>query len=218
MRLLRALVLCSLGPCLVPIPIVGQVGLTGGFGTTGLGGEVAIGIGERVVFRVGAGISGLDATTSFDSIPVELDLPRESYTGGFDIHLSEAFRIGIGIMARPARTSLRLTQKDDPIDLGGRILAPQQLGSLTGVIETWRRAPFALLGFGRHVAPGVGLVLDFGAAYFGEPRTTLRASGGTLSAAELEPLLAAQAADFDSQMKTYMRVWPMLRLAVRFGL
>ena len=214
----RAAALVGSGLLLLAAPLSGQVGLAGGFGTTGLAGEVAVGLGERFVLRAGAGISTLDVTTTFDGIPVELDLPGESYMGGLDYFLNSAFRVGLGVMVRPAKVGVVAVPDGDRVNLGGRSLSPDEVGFLTGLIESRKQAPYAVLGFGRHVAPGVGLALDVGAAYFGTPTTTLQATGGTLPSADLAPLLAAEVADFDNEMKTYLKVWPILRLAVRVGL
>jgi len=218
MRQNRAAVLLVLGLVAVPADVSGQFGLAAGFGTTGLGADVAVGLSERLVVRVGAALSTLDVTTTFDGIPVELDLPRESYTGGLDFYFNSAFRIGAGVMVRPSRVGIEGRFGDNPVDVGGQTLTPEQIGTLTGVIQTKKQAPYGLIGFGKHVAPGVGLALDVGASYFGTPSTSLQATGGTYPAADLAPLLEAEARDFDDEMKTYMKVWPILRLAVRIGL
>lgn len=203
---------------MLPQTGAGQVGLAAGIGTTGLGGEVAFGLGERVVLRVGAGLSTLDVSTTFDSVPMDIDLPREWYHGGLDFYLNSAFRVGAGVIVRPDDVGLVDRFGERAVEIGGETLTPAQIGTLTGVIDSQKRAPYLLIGFGKHVASGVGLSLDVGAAYFGSATTTLQASGGTYPQADLNALLLAESGDFDADMKTYMEVWPILRLALRVGL
>ncbi|NIR80887.1 MAG: hypothetical protein GWO00_21790, partial [Gemmatimonadetes bacterium] len=66
--------------------------------------------------------------------------------------------------------------------------------TLTGRIHSGERAPYLLVGFGKHTAPGFGLFLDVGAAFTGDPEVTLDAEGGTFSdQAELEARLEEEA-------------------------
>ena len=46
---------CVLVLWATPRDLFGQVGVAGGFGTTGFSGEVAVGLGDRLVLRAGAG-------------------------------------------------------------------------------------------------------------------------------------------------------------------
>ena len=109
---------------------------------------------------------------------------------------------------------------DSPQEIGGTTYTPQELGTLTGVLDAHDRAPYVLIGFGRHTATGSGLFLDLGLAFTGDPRVRLGAEGGTLSPdtnATLRNALDQEAADFEKDMKGYLKLWPILSIVVRLG-
>ena len=96
---------------------------------------------------------------------------------------------------------------------------PEEIGTLTGVIESSGSAPYVLIGFGRHTAEGVGLFLDLGFAFMGDPTVRLGARDGTLSD-DVDPLMSAllqEAEDFEDDVPGYMKFWPILSLGIRVG-
>jgi len=194
----------------------GQVGIAGRAGTLGFGGEVAIGLGNVVVLRGGAGLSTLEPNTTFDGIAVVLDLPDLWYNVGLDFYLNGAFRLGGGILFKPDDPVLR-GSFDRAVDIGGTSLTPTELGALTGTVGLKDRAAYALIGFGKHTDRGVGLFVDLGAAFFGTPGVTLEAQGGSYPQDDLAPLLDAEARNFEEDMKTYLKVWPLLSVGLRVG-
>ena len=93
------------------------------------------------------------------------------------------------------------------------------MGPVTGSGTSKERAPYVLIGFGRHTDRGFGLSLDIGAAFTGDPGVTLDATGGTYpDQDELDARLDAEARNFENDMKTYLRIWPILSLGLRLGL
>lgn len=213
-KMFGAVVLCA--ALMTPASASAQFGVAGRFGTLGIGAEGAIGLSERFVLRGGGGISRLEANTSFDGISVTLELPEDWYNVGVDFYLNSSFRLGGGILFKPDDTNIRGVL-DEPVDLGGQTLTPAEIGTLTGQVVSGDQAAYALIGFGRHVASGVGLSLDVGAAYLRNPAVLLDAEGGTYPADELDVLLAQEVADFENEMKTYLKVWPILSLGLRIG-
>lgn len=201
---------------LAPGNAASQVGIAARGGTLGVGGELAVGLSDRVVARGGFGVFRFTASTAFQGISVDVDLPETSYNGGLDFYLNNAFRIGGGILVRPDDVLLRGTS-DGPVEIGGTTLTPAELGTLTGRFASRERAGYALIGFGKHVAPGFGLSLDVGAAFTGEPTVTLEAEGGSYPADQLATLLAAESMDFERDMKSYLKIWPILSLGLRVG-
>jgi hypothetical protein len=90
---------------------------------------------------------------------------------------------------------------------------------LTGVISTNRRAAYALIGLGRHTTSGFGVSLDVGAAFLGnDPSVTLAATGGSYAQEALADLLVAEARSFENDMKTYLMIWPLLSVGLRYGI
>ncbi len=200
------------------VPVHAQLGVAARGGTLGFGVEAAVELTERIVVRGGVGLSNLDANTTFDGIAVKLALPDNWYTVGLDLYLNGAFRIGGGMLFKPDDPMLTGTF-DGPVDIGGRVLTPSEIGTLTGRFVSEERAMYALLGFGKHTSRGIGLSLDVGAAFLGDPSVSLESEGGTFpDQAELDALLDMEARDFEDEMTTYLKVWPILNLGIRIGI
>jgi hypothetical protein len=194
------------------------LGLGGRVGTLGLGGELAVGLTDRVVVRGGAGFMPYDPNFTFSDVGVSLSLPNV-YNVGVDLYVNGAVRFGGGILFRSDDPTLR-GDFDSPQEIGGTTYTPQELGTLTGVLDSSGRAPYVLVGFGRHTAAGVGLFLDLGLAFTGDPDVRLDAEGGTLSPdsnASFRSALDREAAAFEADMRGYLKLWPVLSLGVRFG-
>jgi hypothetical protein len=199
-------------------PVAAQgVGFGARVGTLGLGGELAIGLTESLTVRGGIGLSPLEPGVTFNDIDVNLKLPTV-FNVGLDLYLNSAVRIGGGILFRSGHPELTGTF-DASQDIGGVTFTPLQIGTLTGVIESSGSAPYVLIGFGRHTAEGVGLFLDVGVAFMGEPAVRLGARDGTLSS-DVDPLMSAlqqEAADFEADVPGYLKFWPILSLGIRVG-
>ena len=214
-RILTSLVLIGMAaPCTVAAQ---ELALAARAGTLGLGGELALALSERIVVRGGIGITPLDPGFTLSDVGVSLSLPTV-YNVGVDLYLNGAVRLGGGLLFRTGDPEVTGDFTADQ-DIGGTSFAPQEIGTLSGVLDSNDRAPYVLIGFGRHTAQGVGLFLDLGVAFFGDPSVRLSASGGTLSD-DVDPLMSAlsqEAAEFEDDMRGYLKVWPIISLGVRFG-
>jgi hypothetical protein len=199
-----------------PSAATAQFGVAGRVGTLGIGAEGAIGFSERFVIRGGVGLSRLEANTSFDGVPVTLTLPESWYNVGIDFYLNGSFRIGGGVLFKPDDPTIT-GSFTEPVDIGGMVLTPSEIGTLTGSVQSDDQAAYALIGFGRHTAGGIGLSLDIGAAILGSPVVVLDGEGGTLPPVLLDSLLEQEAQDFAEDMKTYLKIWPILNLGIRIG-
>jgi hypothetical protein len=186
-------------------------------GTLGFGVEAAMGLGERVVARAGVGWSLYDPDISLSEIDVTAELPTW-FNAGLDLYLNDALRVGAGVLFKADDPTFSADFTQDQ-EIGGQTFTPQQIGTLIGVIDSRDEAPYILIGFGRHTAPGVGLFVDFGVAFLGEPDFRLDAEGGSLSSdsGPLRSALDAEAQEFEDDAGAYMRFWPILNLGLRFG-
>jgi hypothetical protein len=200
-----------------PAAASAQFGVAARVGTLGIGAEAAIGLSDRVVIRGGLGLSTLEASTTFDGISVTLALPDNWYNVGVDLYLNSAFRLGGGILFKPDDFTITGTF-DQPVDIGGRSFTPEEIGVLTGQVTSRDRAAYALIGFGKHTSSGIGLSIDVGAAFLGDPSVSLAAEGGTFAdQAELNARLQQEARDFENDVKAYLKIWPILNLGIRIG-
>jgi hypothetical protein len=194
-------------------------GIGGRIGTLGVGGELAVELVERVVVRGGVGLTPLEPTATLDDIEVTLSLP-DWYNVGMDFYLNGAIRLGGGLLFKSDEPSLS-GEFTTSQDIGGQTFTPQEIGTLTGVFDSRDQVPYVLIGFGKHTAPGFGLFLDLGVAFLGEPDIRLGAEGGTLDPdtnAQFRAALDAEAADFEAEVGTYLKLWPILSVGLRIGL
>jgi hypothetical protein len=195
-----------------------QVGVAGRVGTLGIGAEAAISLSDRIVIRGGLGLSQLEANTTFDGVSVVLTLPESWYNVGIDLYLNGSFRIGGGILFKPDDPTITGAFEDE-VEIGGRTFTSAEIGILTGQVLSEDRAPYVLIGFGKHTSSGIGLSLDVGAAFLGNPSVTLAAEGGTFpDQAELDARLELEAQAFEEDMKAYLKIWPILSLGIRIGI
>ena len=192
-------------------------GLGARIGTIGLGGEAAVALGERVVVRGGVGFNPVDFDQTFGEIDVTAELPTW-YNIGLDAYLNGALRFGAGVLFKPDDPTLIGVFTQDQ-EIGGQTFTPQQIGRMVGVIDYKDQVPYALIGFGKHTAPGVGLFVDFGLAFMGEPEFQLDAVGGSLNSQSgpLRTALDAEEQEFEDDAGSYLRFWPILNLGLRIG-
>ncbi|MDZ7781004.1 MAG: hypothetical protein U5R14_13875 [Gemmatimonadota bacterium] len=187
-------------------------------GTLGLGAEAAIPLGNRLVVRGGIGLLPFEIDGTLDGIDLTLELPERWSNIGLDLYLNEVMRLGGGFLFKSDDVTLRATPAA-PQDLGGRTFTPEEIGTLTGVLESENRAPYILVGFGKHTSSGIGLSLDLGVAFMNDTRVSLDAEEGTLvDDPEFRERLDAEARSFEEDLPRYMEIWPILSLGLRVGL
>lgn len=193
-------------------------------GTVGLGAEAAIRSGQAAI-RGGFGLLPLriDATTFYDIDGVtsaKLTLPRHWYTVGADFLLGSFFRVGGGVLFKASDVVAEIVlEPTAAVELGGRLYEAGQVRELKGTHRSRDRAFFAVIGFGANDSRGFGVSLDVGAAFLGDARVALEATGdpdvtGTEAfrrdLAEEEESVARRAA-------TYLKYWPIASVAVSYG-
>jgi len=195
-----------------------QTGIAGRVSTLGLGGELAIDVTDRLVLRGGIGITPVEPSSNLGDIDVSLELPTW-YSAGLDLYLNGAMRIGGGVLFKgeDPRFTGRFTADQE---IGGQTFTPQEIGTLIAVLDSPNQIPYALIGFGKHTAPGAGLFVDFGVAFLGAPDIRMSTEGGTLAAdsGPLRTALDAEAQEFEEDAGRYLELWPILTLGFRIGM
>jgi hypothetical protein len=212
-----ALTIGCIGATLADAAAAQTVGLGARIGTLGLGPEAAVALGERIVVRGGVGFNPVDFDQSFSDIDVTAELPTW-YNVGIDAYLNGALRFGAGVLFKPDDPTLFGVFTQNQV-IGGQTFTPQQIGTMVGVIDSGDQVPYALIGFGKHTAPGMGLFVDFGLAFMGEPDFQLDAVDGSLSSQSgpLRTALDAEEQEFEDDAGSYLRFWPILSLGLRIG-
>ena len=175
-------------------------------GTLGLGIEAIWRPVPFVDVRVGANSYeyGYDGTQAGILYNGTLNLDTVYATGNFHFPLSP-FRITAGLFSNG--NEFEFASVDSPIfEIGGQPYTLADVGSLTSVVSFEGEAPYLGIGFDFTVLDKVGMNLDVGVLWQGEPQVSMQASGllandpNFLLAAEIE---RQQLADDISSFKAY---------------
>jgi hypothetical protein len=130
--------------------------------------------------RAGANKFDYDDTGSQAGINYDATLGLDTYyaTANFRFPLSP-FRMTVGAFSNG--NEVQLVSQDMPAyDVGGIVYTPAQVGSLKSTTSFESVAPYLGAGFDFNIADRLGLSLDFGVLWQGDPIVTLT-SDGTLA-------------------------------------
>lgn len=203
------------------------IGFAGRIGTLGIGAEGAVGLSDALVIRGGIGLMPLelDPTSFWDpgtDVDATLKLPKTWYNIGADLYLGSGFRIGGGMLFKPDNPTLTGTLAGSAtIDIGGQKYTATDVAEVKGTLESKKSAPYALIGFGKHTASGIGLFLDLGVALLGDPNVVLEATKGNstvINSSQFQQRLRTEEQNIEDDVGTYLKYWPILNLGVRFGI
>lgn len=211
---------------LVPAAVQAQgFAVAGRAGTLGLGAEAALGLGPKLAIRGGVGLMPLevDASDLFDSNGVEatLKLPKTWYNVGMDLYLGGGFRVGGGMMFKPDDPTVTGTLTGSAsIEIGGVTYTASDVAEVEGALVSKSSAPYVLIGFGRHIKSGIGLFLDLGVAFMGDPDVQLTATGNptVVNSSEFQSRLRTEEQNVKDDVGTYLNYWPILNLGLKFGI
>lgn len=202
-------------------------GIAARAGTLGIGAEAALGLSPNFAIRGGLGLMPLttDATRFWDvgnDVKADLTLPKTWYNIGADLYLGGGFRIGGGMLFKPDDPTIDGTLTGTAsIEIGGQTYTASQVAGVTGTLDSKNQAPYVLIGFGKHTSAGIGLFLDLGVAFLGDPAITLEATGDptVINSAEFQSRLAQERQNLDNDLPTWAKkYWPILNLGLKFGL
>jgi len=194
-------------------------GIAGRAGTLGMGGELALGLTDAFVIRGGLGLMPFEPSATIDDIEFTLKLPEKWITIGADIYLGGSFRIGGGMLFKPDDPTITGEIAGGSVTIGDVVYTSTDVAQLTGTLDSKDQAPYVLIGFGRHTSSGIGLFLDLGAAFIGEPTVSIAATGNStvISSAEFTSELRKQERNIEDDLGSYIKVWPILNIGLRIG-
>jgi hypothetical protein len=187
-------------------------------GTTGLGGDLAVALGENVQVRGAAGVMPIEPSWIVSDIDVTSELSDSFLMAGIDLFPSgSGFRFGGGVLFKP-HDPILTGDLAGPTKVGEQIYTPAQIGRLIGTVESREAAPYLLIGFGKHASAGIGLFVDLGVAFVGASAVHLESWGGTLSEnAQFRVELAREEAEWQERLDD-AEVYPILNLGLRVGI
>ena len=204
----------------VPAAVSAQgFGLAARAGTLGVGPEAALGLTDAFVIRAGIGLMPFEPTATIDDIEFTLTLPEKWISIGADIYLGDTFRIGAGMLFKPDDPTLTGEIVGGSVQIGDVTYTSTDVAQLTGTLDSKDSAPYVLIGFGKHTSTGIGLFLDLGAAFIGEPVVSLGATGNStlIGTSEFQAELRKQEINIENDLGSYIKVWPIINIGLRIG-
>lgn len=217
------LTLCTMALLALPSAVLAQgIGVAGRAGTVGIGAEGALGLNDALVIRGGVGLMPFEVDATIDDIDVTLTLPETWYNIGIDLYPGGgSFRIGGGLLFKPDDpTVVGTITGSTTVEIGDQTYTATDVSQLNGTLDSSDSAPYVLIGFGKHTSPGLGLFLDLGVAFLGEPTVSLSASGNSVvvNSPEFQNELRKQEQNFEDDAGSYLKLWPFLSIGLRLGI
>lgn len=186
-------------------------------GTLGLGAEVRWSPLPWLDFRVGANSYDYEDNGAQAGIDYDANFVLDNYyaTGNLRFPLSP-FRVTAGAFSNG--NELRMQSQDSgntTFDIGGNTFNASDVGILESVTSFSSSAPYLGVGFDFEIFGKVGLNLDFGVLWQGDPEVTLDASGLATAPAEVQaallPALEAERLELEDEVSDF-KAWPVISL------
>ncbi len=166
--------------------------------------------------RIGADRYDYDFTGSQAGVNYDAELVLDTYhaTASFRFPLSP-MRITAGVYANS--DELRLTSQDSAfIDVGGTQFTSADVGTLRSITSFESTAPYLGVGFDFDLFNKVGLNLDFGVLWHGEPNVTLEADGLLANDPVFLAALENERVELEAEVENY-KAWPVVSIGFNFN-
>lgn len=157
--------------------------------------------------------SGSQAGINYDAT-----LAMDTYflTGNFRFPLSP-FRVTAGAFSNG--NEIRMTSQDtggSDFNIGGVAFTSADVGALQSITSFDGTSPYVGVGYDFEFLNKVGLNLDFGVLWQGEPMVTLEATGFDNTPAPVQavlgPALEAERLELEDEVSSY-KAWPVISLS-----
>ena len=165
--------------------------------------------------RVGLNQFDYDDRGTESGINYDAELSLDNYygTANFRFPLSP-MRFTAG--AYNNGNELTLTSRDaGTLEIGSTVYPGAAVGTLTSVASFDSLAPYTGIGFDFDLFDKVGLSLDLGVLWQGEPDVTLSADGVLASDPNFQQSLDAERDQLEAELESY-KVWPVLSLGFNY--
>ena len=184
-------------------------------GTLGIGIEAAWHPIPWLDLRVGANQFDYDRRGSEAGVSYDAELSFDNYygTANFRFPLSP-MRFTAGAYSNG--NELLLTSRDAPsFEIGGTIYPAAAVGTLSSTTSFETLAPYVGIGFDFDVFDKVGMSLDLGVLWQGEPDVTLEADGLLANDPLFLNSLEAERQELAAEFENY-KAWPVLSLGFNY--
>ena len=167
-------------------------------------------------FRVGVNAYDFSDNGTYSSIPYDGTLSLDSYYATANIRFPlSPFRVTAGIYDNG--NELQLTSTGSGIyEIGGLPFDAADVGTLESTTSFSGTSPYFGVGFDFTVLNRVGLNLDFGVLWQGEPDVTLTADGVIAGDPLFQAALEQERQDLVDEVSDY-KAWPVVSLGFVFN-
>ena len=182
-------------------------------GTLGLGIEASWQPLPYIDIRIGANAYDYEDSGSQAGIPYDATLSLDNLyaTGNFHFPVSP-LRITAGVYSNGNEIRMLNDERLD-LTIGGITYPGAGIGTLSSVTTFDSTSPYLGLGFDFTLAGKVGLNLDLGVLWQGEPGVTLDASGALNQDPAFQAALETERLELEDEMSDF-KAWPVVSLGV----
>lgn len=176
-------------------------------GTLGIGLEASWQPLPYLDLRIGANAYDYEEDGTQAGIPYEATLALETayLTGNFHFPMSP-MRVTLGAFSN-GNEFLMLNDDAADVSLGGITYPGAAVGTLTSVTSFASTSPYLGIGFDFSLAGKVGMNLDLGVLWQGEPEVTLEADGLLAQDPLFQASLEAERLELEDEMSDF-KAWP----------
>lgn len=199
------------------------VGVGAKVGTTGVGGDVAIGVLPMVSARVG--YAGFNRTVQIEQTDVKYDAKITLKNPSLLLDFSPPvvpLRFTAGLVASGNKADITGTPTNGSFTLNGTSYPAAAIGSITGQIKAQRStAPYAGIGWGNVTGTGVNFYADLGVMFMGGGKSSLDVNCSAIGAAvcadpTFKQNVDAERKKLDDEVRGF-KFYPVVSIGVTVG-
>lgn len=215
--------ICALGVALLSAPVAaqttapeGRVSLGATAGTLGIGPEVGYRFTSLFGVRANAGWFRWDEDFDVDDVDYNGKLKLNSFGLMADVYpFRNKFRVSVGARLGDNKVRLRATPSE-PVTIGDRIYAPEEIGTLRGNVETNEFMPMVTIGYAGRLTPGWSVGIEAGALFHGRPEMgELTATGLLADNPQFQEDLRREIEDIEDEVDGY-KVYPVVQVSLSY--
>ena len=199
------------------------IGVKGG--TAGMGGELTVGLLDRLNFRTGYNAFNYKGNTTQSDIDYDYKLKLQSIPLLLDLHpFGGGFRVSSGVFINNNKvTSTAKASNISTITIDGvtyTLGAGNQIGSVTGKVDFNSTAPYLGIGWGNAVGKNshLSIIFDAGIMFQGSPKVALTANDVNLTAPQqaiLDEHIVQEEAQLKNDIKD-LKYYPIISLGLAY--
>ena len=182
-------------------------------GTLGLGIEASWKPLKYLDVRIGGNTFTLNDNGTQAGIDYDQELTLESFYATANIHFDDSpMRLTLGAYANGNELFMFNDSMQDR-DIGGVVYPGGGIGTLTSTTTFSSTAPYFGIGYDFTIKGNIGMSVDFGVLWQGDPIVELTSDGALAGDPAFQAALEAERQELEKEMSDF-KAWPVLQLGV----